>query len=109
MFLAPDKLRSRSRIVTETPQIGVPWRFPIFALDSAFAVATGGNGGTSILNAAVVRSDPGPTDGRIVVFEGLDANGNPAQMIWTPGEDLEGWHRDSFTPLARPRCTVPML
>lgn len=74
----------------------------LFEPGDVYEVTFGGNGGTTILNAVVVRSDPGPTGGGIVVFEGLDTGGNPAQVIWTPGENLEGWYWDNFTPSAKP-------
>lgn len=74
----------------------------LFEVGDVYEVTFGGNGGTTILNAVVVRSDPGPTGGGIVVFEGLDTGGNPAQVIWTPGEDLETWYWDHYNPSAQP-------
>lgn len=74
----------------------------LFEIGDVYEVTFGGNGGTTILNAVVVRSDPGPTTGGIIVFEGLDTNGNTAQVIWTPGEDLESWYWDNYNPSAQP-------
>lgn len=52
----------------------------------------------------VIRSDPAPggTGAGIIVFEGLDENGELAQVIWTPDFDLEQWYNDNFNPSAEP-------
>ncbi len=43
-------------------------------------------------DAVVVRSDAAPGDGGIIVLEGTDQFGNPAQVIWTPDFNLQGWY-----------------
>lgn len=47
----------------------------------------------SIEDATVIRSDyVGPGQGA-VVFEGTDsATGDPVQIVWSPGHDLENWY-----------------
>ncbi|WP_299029630.1 Hint domain-containing protein [uncultured Sulfitobacter sp.] len=59
------------------------------------------NGG-SIQNAVVVRSDAAPDSGGVIVLEGVDANGDTAQVIWTPGFDVEQWYTDNYNPDAEP-------
>lgn len=60
-------------------------------------------GGATILDATVVRSDAAPAGGGIIVFEGLDQNGDLAQIIWTPGYNLEQWYADNYNPSAEPQ------
>ena len=77
----------------------------LFEVGDAYNITWGGQvGGGSIANAVVIRSDPSP-DGvgtGIIVFEGIDANGELAQIIWTPGFDLEQWYADNYNPSAEP-------
>lgn len=77
----------------------------LFELGDTYEITWGGSGGGgSIQNAVVIRSDPspgGPGTG-IIVFEGVDENGDPAHVIWTPGLDLEGWYSDNYNPSAEP-------
>jgi hypothetical protein len=70
----------------------------LFELGETYDVAWGGNGGgKSITDAVVIRSDDGPNgEGGIIVFEGTDENGEMAQIVWSPGVDLEGWYWDNF-------------
>lgn len=77
----------------------------LFEPGDIYDVVWGGfEGGGTILDAVVVRSDQAPTgDGGIIVFEGLDANGAVAQVIWTPGFDLEGWYSDNYNPSMEPQ------
>lgn len=75
----------------------------LFEIGDTYEVSWGGSGGGgTILNAVVVRSDPAPGGGGIIVFDGVDENGDPAQIIWTPGLDLEGWYSDNYNPSAEP-------
>ena len=53
--------------------------------------------GNSIANAVVVRSDSAPDGGGIIVFRGIDQFGNDAEIIWTPGFDLENWYWSNFS------------
>ncbi len=76
-----------------------------FDLGDTYDVSWGGQGGGgTILNAVVVRSDLAPGGGGgVVVFDGIDENGNPAQIIWTPGYNLEQWYADNYNPSAEPQ------
>ena len=77
----------------------------LFELGDTYDISWGGQGGGgTIQDAVVVRSDPSP-DGAgtgIIVFDGVDENGNPAQLIWTPGFDLESWYATNYNPSAEP-------
>lgn len=53
-------------------------------------------GGGSILNAVVTRSDSAGAGG-VIVFEGIDDLGQVAEVIWTPGFDLNAWYYANFT------------
>lgn len=75
----------------------------LFEIGDTYDVSWGGQGGGgTILNAVVVRSDAAPGGGGVIVLEGTDENGDPAQVIWTPGFDLEGWYADNFNPSNEP-------
>ncbi|MEH6647397.1 Hint domain-containing protein [Sulfitobacter sp.] len=75
-----------------------------FDIGDTYDLSWGGQAGSgTITDAVVVRSDLAPSDGGgIIVFEGLDENGNTAQIIWTPGFDLEQWYADSYNRSAEP-------
>ncbi|MEQ6202606.1 Hint domain-containing protein [Sulfitobacter sp. HNIBRBA2951] len=78
----------------------------LFELGDTYDVSWGGQvGGSTIIDAVVVRSDPVGADGTagVIVFEGVDENGEVAQVIWTPGFDLEGWYADNYNPSAEPQ------
>lgn len=79
----------------------------LFEIGDTYDVNWGGQlGGGTMLNAVVVRSDLAPDgDGTsgIIVFEGVDDQGNIAQVIWTPGFDLEGWYAANYNPSAEPQ------
>ena len=69
----------------------------LFEVGETYDVSWSGSGGGSVLeDAVVVRSDAAPGEGGIIVFEGLDQNGDLAQIVWTPDFDLEGWYFDNF-------------
>ena len=70
----------------------------LFELGDVYEVSFTGNGGTTITDAVVVRSDMAPGGGGAIVFEGLDSGGNLTQVIWTPGFDLEGWYWTNYGP-----------
>jgi hypothetical protein len=77
----------------------------LFEVGDTYNITWGGQGGGgTIIDAVVVRSDPSPggEGAGIIVFEGVDENGEPAQVIWTPGLDLEGWYSDNYNPSAEP-------
>ena len=65
----------------------------LFELGDAYDLAWTGNGGGSMDDAVVIRSDIlGPGQGA-VVFEGINsATGELYQVVWTPGFDLESWY-----------------
>lgn len=54
----------------------------------------GRDGGGEIAAARVIRSDALAEGGHVVVFEGTDAAGALARVVWTPDFDLRGWLRD---------------
>ena len=77
----------------------------LFDLGDTYDLAWGGTGNMSITDAVVVRSDPAPggVGGGVIVFEGTDQNGNLAQVVWTPGFDLENWYWTNYNPSAEPQ------
>lgn len=72
----------------------------IFSPGDTYTLTFSGQGGDTIENATVVRSDyidmNGDT-GYAVVFEGYDSNGDLTQVVWTPEFDLESWYWDNFS------------
>ncbi|WGW03872.1 Hint domain-containing protein [Tropicibacter oceani] len=76
----------------------------LFEPGDVYDVSWGGAGGGSIMNAVVMRSDPSPTvSGGVIVFKGTDENGDPAEVVWTPGVDLENWYWTNYNPSAEPQ------
>jgi hypothetical protein len=69
----------------------------LFEVGDTYDVSYGGNGGMTLLDAVVIRSDSAPGGGGVIVFEGLDENGDLTQVVWTPDFDLESWYFDNFT------------
>lgn len=67
---------------------------------------SGGGGASSISDATVVRSDLAPNGGGVIVFEGLDENGELAHIVWAPDFDLESWYWDNYNPYAEPQFHV---
>ncbi|MCE8006829.1 Hint domain-containing protein [Aestuariivita sp.] len=77
----------------------------LFEIGDTYDLAWGGQGGGgAIQNASVIRSDLAPDGGGggIIVFEGVDDQGDIAQIIWTPGFDLEEWYWDHYRPSEEP-------
>ncbi|WP_377509228.1 Hint domain-containing protein [Octadecabacter sp. R77987] len=75
----------------------------IFSIGDTYDVSWGGaGGGGSIEDAVVIRSDEAPGGGGAIVFEGLDENGDLAQVVWTPEFNLEGWYSDNYNPSMEP-------
>lgn len=76
-----------------------------FEIGDTYEISWGGQGGGLITDAVVIRSDAAPdgAGGGIIVFEGLNESGEIAQIIWTPGFDLEGWYSDNYNPSAEPQ------
>jgi hypothetical protein len=86
---------SQDLIVTSNPGDSDP---NLFDLGETYDVQYSGPGGTHALeDAVIVRTDPSPDTGGVIVFEGTDGNGDPAQVVWTPDFDLESWYFDNFT------------
>ena len=82
-----------------TSQTGDPSPY-IFSPGDVYTLSFSGNGGTTITNATVLRSDfvdQGGDQGYAVVFEGLDSGGNLTQVVWTPEFDLEAWYWNNFS------------
>lgn len=71
----------------------------LFEVGEAYTVAWQGGpgGGAYIENATVLRSDTIGPDQGVIVFEGLDENGDLTQVVWSPGYDLEQWYWDNFS------------
>lgn len=69
----------------------------VFEVGDVYEVSWSGmGGGATIVDAVVIRSDSAG-DGGAVVFEGVDENGDVAQVVWTPDFDLNGWYFDNFS------------
>ncbi|WP_121631322.1 Hint domain-containing protein [Tropicibacter alexandrii] len=69
----------------------------LFEIGDTYEITWAGTGGGgTITDAVVTRSDAVGTDG-VIVFEGLDENGDLAEVIWTPGFDLENWYWSNFS------------
>ncbi|MGB3278051.1 MAG: Hint domain-containing protein [Pseudorhodobacter sp.] len=70
-----------------------PFRFD---LNETYDLTWSGHGGGIMEDATVIRSDYiGPGKGA-VVFEGINSiTGEPFQMVWSPGFDLEQWYWDN--------------
>ncbi|UYV36999.1 Hint domain-containing protein [Rhodobacteraceae bacterium D3-12] len=66
----------------------------------------GDGGPMSIEDAEVVRSDDAPGTGGVIVFEGLDQNGELAHIVWSPNFDLEQWYWDNYNAEAEPQFYV---
>lgn len=69
----------------------------IFSPGDTYTVSFTGNGGATIQDATVVRSDMiGAGPEHAIVFEGLDEDGDLTQVVWSPEFDLEAWYFDNF-------------
>ena len=78
----------------------------LFEVGDTYDVSWGGQGGGgTMLNAVVIRSDPAPdgNGGGVIVLEGVDENGDPAQVVWTPNFDLEGWYNSNYSASREPQ------
>lgn len=73
-----------------------------FELGEVYSLSFQGNGGTTIENATVIRSDPLDGNEGAIVFEGLDPQGDLVQVVWSPNFDLETWYFDNFSQGASP-------
>ncbi|WP_223633309.1 Hint domain-containing protein [Rhodobacter sp. TJ_12] len=87
---------SKDLVITSQPGDPTPY---IFSPGDTYTLTFAGNGGTTIEDATVIRSDYidlGGDTGYAVVFEGLDTNGDMVQIVWTPDFDLESWYWGNF-------------
>lgn len=89
-------------VITSNPGDTSPWTF---SEGDSYDLSWGGFGGGGVMDdAVVVRTDEAPGGGGIIVFEGTNQNtGEPAQIIWTPGFNLEQWYWDNYNPSAEPQ------
>lgn len=88
---------SKDLVISSQPGDPSPY---IFSPGDTYTVSFGGNGGATIENATVIRSDPisvNGDSGYAVVFEGLDSNGALVQVVWTPEFNLETWYWDHYS------------
>lgn len=69
----------------------------LFEVGDVYEISFGGNGGATLLNATVIRSDMAPGGGGAIVFEGFDTGGALTQVVWTPDFDLENWYFSNFS------------
>ncbi len=67
----------------------------VFELGDTYDLSWTGNGAGTMDDAVVIRSDFLPGGGQVVVFEGVNEEGDPFQIVWTPGFDLEAWYWDN--------------
>lgn len=82
--------------LTVTSNMGDDQPF-LFEVGETYDLTWSGHGGGGIMeDAVIIRSDYlGPGQGAIV-FEGTNSvTGEPFQMVWTPGFDLEEWYWDN--------------
>lgn len=68
----------------------------LFEVGDVYSLSFIGNGGTSIENATVIRSDPLSGNEGAIVFEGLNPQGELVQVVWSPNFDLESWYFNNF-------------
>jgi hypothetical protein len=88
---------TKDLVISSQPGDETPF---IFSPGDTYTVSFGGNGGTTIQDAVVIRSDPvdvGGDQGWAVVFEGLNGNGELVQVVWSPEFDLETWYWGNFS------------
>ena len=80
----------------------------LFEVGDTYDVSFGGSGGNHTLaNATVIRSDASPDGaGGVIVFEGLDQNGDLTQVVWTPDFDLQAWYSDHFVNGVPPKYYI---
>jgi hypothetical protein len=81
-------------VITSKPTDADP---KLFELGETYELSwDGSGGGGTITDATIIRSDPAPDSGGVIVFEGLDENGQLVQIVWTPDFDLESWYFNNF-------------
>lgn len=87
---------TQNLIIESLPGDATPY---LFSPGDTYTLTFSGQGGDTISEATVIRSDyidVGGDSGYAVVFEGLDSNGELTQVVWTPEFDLESWYWNNF-------------
>ncbi|WP_299704436.1 Hint domain-containing protein [uncultured Tateyamaria sp.] len=69
----------------------------LFEVGETYSLSFGGNGGTTLEDATVIRSDTLYENEGAVVFEGTNPQGETVQVVWSPNFDLEEWYFDNFS------------
>lgn len=88
---------TKNLVIESQPGDDTPY---IFSPGDTYTLTFQGNGGTTIQDAVVIRSDPvsiNGDNGWAVVFEGYNTNGDLVQVVWTPEFDLEQWYWDHYS------------
>ncbi|AZV78978.1 hypothetical protein EBB79_14605 [Parasedimentitalea marina] len=68
----------------------------LFEVGETYDLTWGGNGGGTMEDATIIRSDYLGTEQGAIVFEGINSSsGELYQMVWTPNFDLEQWFWDN--------------
>ncbi|WP_299367577.1 Hint domain-containing protein [uncultured Tateyamaria sp.] len=67
-----------------------------FEVGDRVSLSFQGNGGTTLSDAVVIRSDPIGGNKGAIVFEGTNPQGQLVQVVWSPNFDLEQWYYDNF-------------
>ena len=68
----------------------------LFEVGEVYSLSFMGNGGTTIQEATVIRSDPISGNQGAVVFEGTNPQGELVQVVWSPNFDLQEWYFNNF-------------
>lgn len=64
----------------------------LFEVGETYSLSFGGNGGATLQDATVIRSDTLYGNKGAVVFEGTNSDGDLVQVVWSPNFDLEQWY-----------------
>lgn len=67
----------------------------LFEVGETYSLSFEGNGGTTLEDATVIRSDTLYSNKGAVVFEGTNPDGELVQVVWSPNFDLEQWYNDN--------------
>ncbi|WP_299547649.1 Hint domain-containing protein [uncultured Tateyamaria sp.] len=67
----------------------------LFEVGETYSLTFDGNGGTTLEDATVIRSDTLYSNKGAVVFEGTNPDGELVQIVWSPNFDLEQWYDDN--------------
>ncbi|GGX42489.1 hypothetical protein GCM10007385_07710 [Tateyamaria omphalii] len=64
----------------------------LFEVGETYSLSFDGNGGTTLEDATVIRSDTLYSNKGAVVFEGTNSDGELVQIVWSPNFDLGQWY-----------------